>query len=173
MHWVVAGSSRTCPLLPLAFGFPRRRLSSAYTTTPLLSHIGRTAGGDDPRDGERNRPASNETHRQYNRSRCPALSQGTGHGGKLCFIGHGLMENRSGPDCRCPADPGLGLDTTRHPGYGKSQRVRKPIEEAFGRIKTSPTCARPPARNMRRVIVDPLDLAVRRQRRRAHPGDRA
>jgi IS5 family transposase len=114
---------------------------------------------------------------------------------KLCFIGHGLMENRSGliVDARLTRVSGhaerlaalemvehvadhpcaitLGADrgydaadfveelrtlnvrphvaqntsgrrsaidkrTTRHPGYGKSQRVRKRIEEAFGWIKT-------------------------------------
>ena len=33
---------------------------------------------------------------------------------------------------------GLGIDrrTTRHPGYGTSQRIRKRIEEAFGWMKT-------------------------------------
>ena len=114
---------------------------------------------------------------------------------KLCFIGHGLMENRSGliVDARLTRVSGhaerlaalemvenvadhpcaitLGADrgydaadfveelrtlnvrphvaqnisgrrsaidqrTTRHPSYGKSQRVRKRIEEAFGWIKT-------------------------------------
>ena len=114
---------------------------------------------------------------------------------KLCFIGHGLMENRSGliVDARLTRVSGhaerlaaldmiegfadrpraitLGADkgydaadfveelrtinvrphvarntsgrrsaidrrTTRHPGYAKSQRIRKRIEEAFGWIKT-------------------------------------
>ena len=114
---------------------------------------------------------------------------------RLCFIGHGLMENRSGliVDARLTRVSGhaerlaalemvehvaerpcaitLGADrgydaadfveelrtlnvrphvaqntsgrcsaidkrTTRHPGDGKSQRVRKRIEEAFGWIKT-------------------------------------
>ena len=114
---------------------------------------------------------------------------------KLCFIGHALMENRSGliVDSRLTASDGhaeriaalamiearadrpravtLGTDkgyhaedfvnelrsmhvrphvaqntngrrsaidrrTTRHAGYGRSQRIRKRIEEAFGWIKT-------------------------------------
>ena len=114
---------------------------------------------------------------------------------KLCFIGHGLMENRSGliVDARLTRVSGhaerlaaldmievlanrpravtLGADkgddaadfveelrtlnvrphvarntsgrrsaidrrTTRHPGYAKSQRIRKRIEEGFGYIKT-------------------------------------
>jgi Transposase DDE domain. len=114
---------------------------------------------------------------------------------KLCFIGHGLMENRSGliVDARLTRVSGhaerlaalamiepwadrpraitLGADkgydaadfieelrtlnvrphvaqntsrrrsaidgrTTRHPGYGMSQRIRKRIEEAFGWVKT-------------------------------------
>ena len=113
---------------------------------------------------------------------------------RLCFIGHGLMENRSGliVDARLtrvsghaerlaaldmvqhvadrPCAVTLGADrgydaadfveelrgmnvrphvaqnmsgrrsaidkrTTRHPGYAKSQRIRKRIEEAFGWIK--------------------------------------
>ena len=114
---------------------------------------------------------------------------------RLCFIGHGLMENRSGlqVDARLTrvsghaerlaaldmvqqvadrpgavtlgADRGydaadfveelrgmnvrphvaqnvsgrrsaIGKRTTRHPGYAKSLRIRKRIEEAFGWIKT-------------------------------------
>ena len=114
---------------------------------------------------------------------------------RLCFIGHGLMENRSGlivdarltrvsghaerlaaldmvqqvADRPCAvtlgADRGydaadfveelrgmnvrphvaqnvsgrhsaIGKRTTRHPGYAKSLRIRKRIEEAFGWIKT-------------------------------------
>lgn len=35
---------------------------------------------------------------------------------------------------RCSAIDGR---TTRHPGYAISQRIRKRIEEAFGRMKTS------------------------------------
>jgi len=115
---------------------------------------------------------------------------------KLCFIGHALMENRSGlivdtrltsadghaeriaalsmiePRADRPRGVTLGADkaydaedfvnelrsmnvrahvaqntngrrsaidgrTTRHPGYGMSQRIRKRIEEAFGWIKTT------------------------------------
>ena len=114
---------------------------------------------------------------------------------RLCYIGHGLMENRSGllvdarltlvsghaerlaaldmiePVADRPVAVTLGADksydaadfveelrtlnvrphvaqnlsgrrsaidkrTTRHPGYAKSQRIRKRIEEAFGWIKT-------------------------------------
>src|SRR5689334_19416781 len=33
---------------------------------------------------------------QHHRSRCPALPPGGGMEAKLCFIGHGLMENRCG-----------------------------------------------------------------------------
>ena len=121
--------------------------------------------------------------------------KGPGMEAKLCFIGHGLMENRSGliVDARLTRVSGhaerlaaldmivgladrpraitLGADkgsdaadfveelrtinvrphvagntsgrrsaidrrTTRHPGYAKSQRIRKRIEEAFGWIKT-------------------------------------
>jgi transposase len=158
--------------------------------------------GDDPSGGGRNRPAdfrgkkrSNETHRSTTDPDARLYRKGPGMEAKLCFIGHGLMENRCGliVDARLTRVSGhaerlaalemvehiadrpcaitLGADrgydaadfveelrtlnvrphvaqntsgrrsaidkrTTRHPGYGKSQRVRKRIEEAFGWIKT-------------------------------------
>jgi transposase len=159
-------------------------------------------GDDDRSGGGRNRPAdfrgtkrSNETHRSTTDPDARLYRKGPGMEAKLCFIGHGLMENRSGliVDARLTRVSGhaerlaalemvqnvadhpcaitLGADrgydaadfveelrtlnvrphvaqntsgrrsaidkrTTRHPGYGKSQRVRKRIEEAFGWIKT-------------------------------------
>jgi hypothetical protein len=159
-------------------------------------------GGDDPTGGGRNRPAdfrgkkrSNATHRSTTDPDARLYRKGPGMEAKLCFIGHGLMENRSGliVDARLTRVSGhaerlaalemvehvgerpcaitLGADrgydtadfveelrtlnvrphiaqntsgrrsaidkrTTRHPGYGKSQQVRKRIEEAFGWIKT-------------------------------------
>ena len=41
--------------------------------------------------------------------------------------------------------------TTRHPGYGKSQRVRKRIEEAFGWIKTVAGLRRTKLRGLAKV----------------------
>jgi hypothetical protein len=41
-----------------------------------------------------------------------------------------VAQNTSG---RCSA---IDRRTTRHPGYGMSQRIRKRIEEAFGWMKT-------------------------------------
>jgi hypothetical protein len=35
-------------------------------------------------------------------------------------------------NCRCTID----RQTTRHPGYGASQRIRKRVEETFGLMKT-------------------------------------
>ena len=159
-------------------------------------------GGDDLSGGGRNRPAdfrgkerSNATHRSTTDPDARLYRKGPGMEAKLCFIGHGLMENRSGliVDTRLTRVSGhaerlaalemvehvgerpcaitLGADrgydtmdfveelrtlnvrphvaqntsgrrsaidkrTTRHPGYGKSQQVRKRIEEAFGWIKT-------------------------------------
>lgn len=157
--------------------------------------------------GGRNAPAdfrgekrSNETHRSTTDPDARLYRKGPGMEAKLCFIGHGLMENRSGliVDARLTRVSGhaerlaaldmiagfaapsqgkrpraitLGADkgydaadfveelrtinvrphvarnisgrrsaidrrTTRHPGYAKSQRIRKRIEEAFGWIKT-------------------------------------
>ena len=58
-------------------------------------------------------------------SRLHANRKGARREAKRCFIGQGLMENRSG----------LMIDT-RHRGYAAGQRVRKRVEEAFGWIKT-------------------------------------
>ena len=138
---------------------------------------------------------SNQTHRSTTDPDARLYRKGPGMEAKLCFIGHGLMENRSGliVDARLTRVSGhaerlaaldmieglagrpraitLGADkgydaadfveelrtinvrphvarntsgrrsaidrrTTRHPGYAKSQRIRKRIEEAFGWIKT-------------------------------------
>jgi transposase len=158
--------------------------------------------GSDGGGGGRNAPAdfrgekrSNETHSSTTDPDARLYRKGPGMEAKLCFIGHGLMENRSGliVDARLTRVSGhaerlaaldmiagvadrpravtLGADkgydaadfveelrainvrphvarntsgrrsaidqrTTRHPGYAKSQRVRKRIEEAFGWIKT-------------------------------------
>jgi hypothetical protein len=158
--------------------------------------------GDDDPGGSRNAPAdfkgqrrSNATHASTTDPDALLYRKGPGMEAKLCFIGHGLMENRSGliVDARLTRVSGhaerlaaldmiaplgersraitLGADkgydardfvmelrelgvrphvaqntsgrrsaidrrTTRHAGYGMSQRVRKRIEEAFGWIKT-------------------------------------
>ena len=152
------------------------------------------AGATAPADF-RGQKRSNETHCSTTDPDARLYRKGPGMAAKLCFIGHGLMENRSGliVDARLTRVSGhaerraaldmvesvadrpcaitLGADrgydaadfveelrtlnvrphvaqntsgrrsaidkrTTRHPGYGKSQRVRKRIEEAFGWIKT-------------------------------------
>jgi transposase len=157
---------------------------------------GNSAGGgrNAPADfkGEKRR---NETHRSTTDADARLYRKGPGMEAKLCFIGHALMENRSGliVDTRLTRVSGhaerlaaldmiqgfadrpravtLGADkgydaadfveelrtinvrphvaqnrsgrrsaidkrTTRHPGYGASQRIRKRIEEAFGWMKT-------------------------------------
>tara|TARA_R110002094_G_C4899313_1_gene210216 strand:- start:342 stop:1430 length:1089 start_codon:yes stop_codon:yes gene_type:complete len=138
---------------------------------------------------------SNETHMSTTDPDARLYRKGAGKEARLCFIGHGLMENRSGllvDACLTPANGHaervaalvmierhgdrphritLGADkaydtqdfvnelrsmgvtphvaqntngrrsaidarTTRHRGYGMSQRIRKRIEETFGWIKT-------------------------------------
>jgi transposase len=159
-------------------------------------------GGGDGGSGGRNAPADFRGEKRSNQTHCSTTDpdarlyrKGPGMEAKLCFIGHGLMENRSGliVDARLTRVSGhaerlaaldmiegfgdrpraitLGADkgydaadfveelrtinvrphvarntsgrrsaidrrTTRHPGYAKSQRIRKRIEEAFGWIKT-------------------------------------
>jgi len=156
---------------------------------------------DGGRGGGRNAPAdfrgqkrSNDTHQSTTDPDARLYRKGPGMEARLCFIGHGLMENCSGliVDARLtrvsghaerlaaldmvqhvadrPCAVTLGADrgydaadfveelrginvrphvaqntsgrrsaidkrTTRHPGYAKSQRIRKRIEEAFGWIK--------------------------------------
>ena len=138
---------------------------------------------------------TNETHASTTDPEARLYRKGRGKETKLCFIGHGLMENRHGllvdacltqadgyaervaalhmiePYADRPRPITLGADkaydtkdfvtdlramnvtphvaqntsgrrsaidgrTTRHAGYGVSQRLRKRIEEAFGWIKT-------------------------------------
>jgi transposase len=160
------------------------------------------SGEEPPPSGGRNaeadfhgRKRSNETHRSTTDPEARLYKKGAGKEAKLCFIGHGLMENRSGllvdaclsqadghaervaalhmiePHADRPRPITLGADkgfdaadfinelrsmnvtphvaqntsnrrsaidrrTTRHCGYGVSQRIRKRIEEAFGWMKT-------------------------------------
>ena len=160
-------------------------------------------GSDEPpAGGGRNAEADfhgkkrcNATHASTTDPDARLCRKGKGKEAKLCFIGHGLMENRSGllveaclsradghaervaalamiePHADRPRPVTLGGDknydvedfvnelrsmrvtphvaqnssgrssaidgrTTRHPGYGVSQCIRKRIEEAFGWIKT-------------------------------------
>ena len=154
-----------------------------------------TGGGRNAAADFRGQKRSNETHRSTTDPDARLYRKGPGMEAKLCFIGHGLMENRSGliVDARLTRVSGhaerlaalamiepwadrpraitLGADkgydaadfieelrtlnvrphvaqntsrrrsaidgrTTRHPGYGMSQRIRKRIEEAFGWVKT-------------------------------------
>ncbi len=163
---------------------------------------GSSDGGDDGGGGGRNagvdfkgQKRSNATHASTTDPDALLYRKGPGMEARLCYIGHGLMENRSGliVDTRLTKVSGhaerlaalemieprgergraitLGADkgydardfvmelrelnvrphlarntsgrrsaidrrTTRHPGYGVSQRIRKRIEEAFGWIKT-------------------------------------
>jgi transposase len=160
------------------------------------------SGEDPPSGGGRNaevdfhgKKRSNQTHASTTDPDARLYRKGPGKEARLSFIGHGLMENRSGllvdaclseadghaervaalhmiePRADRPRAITLGADkgydtedfvnelrsmkvtphvtqnttnrrsaidgrTTRHPGYGVSQRIRKRIEEAFGWIKT-------------------------------------
>ena len=171
----------------------------------------------DPSGGGRNAAAdfrgekrSNATHRSTTDPDARLYRKGPGMEAKLCFIGHGLMENRCGLiiDARLTRVSGhaerlaaldmvqhwadrpcaitLGADrgydaadfieelrtmnvrphvaqntsgrrsaidkrTTRHPGYAKSQRVRKRIEEAFGWIKSIAGLRQTKLRGLRKV----------------------
>ncbi len=173
--------------------------------------------GGEPPAGGRNVEAnfhaerrSNATHASTTDAQARLYRKGSGKEAKLCFIGHGLMENRSGllvEACLTPADGHaervaalhmiepradrpraitLGGDkgfdaedfvnelramqvtphvarntsgrrsaidgrTTRHAGYGASQRIRKRIEEAFGWIKTVAGQAKTKFRGVARV----------------------
>jgi transposase len=158
--------------------------------------------GEPPASGGRNaevdfkgQKRSNETHRSTTDPEARLYKKGPGMEARLCFLGHTLMENRSGlivDACLTLADGhaeriaalamiepradraraiSLGADkaydagdfvnelrsmnvrahvaqntsgrrsaidgrTTRHAGYGMSQRIRKRIEEGFGWAKT-------------------------------------
>lgn len=156
---------------------------------------GGEGGGRNVSTDFRGQKRSNETHRSTTDADAMLYRKGPGMEAKLCFIGHGLMENRScllvdtrvtrvsghaerlaalemiEPYADRPRAITLGTDkgydaadfveelrtmnvrphvarntsgrrsaidrrTTRHAGYGASQRIRKRIEEAFGWTKT-------------------------------------
>jgi len=151
-------------------------------------------GGRNPEADFHGQKRSNETHASTTDADARLYRKGKGKEAKLCFMGHGLMENRHGllvdacltladghaervaalhmiePHADRPRAVTLGADkaydaadfvnelrsmrvtphvaqntrgrrsaidgrTTRHSGYGVSQRIRKRIEEAFGWIK--------------------------------------
>ena len=154
-----------------------------------------TGGGRNVEVDFKGEKRSNETHASTTDPDARLYRKGPGMEAKLAFLGHALMENRSGlvvDACLTaanghgeriaalamvekradrPSGVTLGADkgydtadfvnelramnvrphvaqningrrsaidrrTTRHPGYAKSQRIRKRIEEAFGWIKT-------------------------------------
>jgi transposase len=162
---------------------------------PGPANDGKMDGGRNALVDFRGEKRSNQTHRSTTDPDARLYRKGPGMEAKLCYLGHGLMENRSGliVDARLTRVSGhaerlsaldmiqgfadrpravtLGADkgydaadfveelrtinvrphvarntsgrrsaidrrTTRHPGYAKSQRIRKRIEEAFGWIKT-------------------------------------
>jgi transposase len=178
--------------------------ASMKSFTPKGASESSNDGTDDPPPGGgvRNREAdfhgekrSNDTHASTSDPDARLYRKGAGKEAKLCFIGHGLMENRNAlfvDACLTKADghaervaalhmiepradratritlaADRGYDaedfvnelrsmrvtphvaqnvsgrssaidgrTTRHEGYGLSQRIRKRIEEGFGWIKT-------------------------------------
>lgn len=151
---------------------------------------------------------SNDTHASRTDPEARLYRKGPGKEARLCFMGHALMENRSGlivdacltqanghaervaalaliePRADRPSRITLGADkgydvpdfvnecrsmnvtphvaakaigsaidrrTIRHAGYGRSQSIRKRIEEAFGWGKTVGPIARTMLRGTRRV----------------------
>lgn len=154
-----------------------------------------SAGGRNAEVDFRGQTRSNETHASTTDREARLYRKGPGMEARLCFIGHTLMENRSGlivdtrltsadghaeriaalsmiePRADRPKAISVGADkaydtedfvnelrsmnvrahvarntngrrssidgrTTRHAGYGRSQKIRKRIEEGFGWIKT-------------------------------------
>jgi transposase len=154
-----------------------------------------SAGGRNAEVDFRGQTRSNETHASTTDREARLYRKGPGMEARLCFIGHTLMENRSGlivdtrltsadghaeriaalsmiePKADRPRAISVGADkaydaedfvnelrsmnvrahvarntngrrssidgrTTRHAGYGRSQKIRKRIEEGFGWIKT-------------------------------------
>src|ERR1700726_1987065 len=93
------------------------------------------AGGT--RGGGRNAPTdfrgekrSNQTHRSTTDPDARLYRKGPGMEAKLCFIGHGLMENRS--DRRCQAHPRLGSRRTVG-GARHDRELRRPPSRRHAR----------------------------------------
>ena len=172
--------------------------------SPAPPESGRNPDGD-----FRGEKRSNATHASTTDPDAKLYRKGPGMEAKLCFMGHALMENRSGllvdtcltqagghaervaalamiePRAERSRPVTLGADrgydaadfvnelrtlnvrphvaqntirrsaidgrTTRHPGYGASQRARKRIEEAFGWMKSVGGMRRPMLRGLPRM----------------------
>ncbi|MEV8469056.1 transposase, partial [Fluviibacterium sp. DFM31] len=103
---------------------------------------------------------SNATHASRTDPEARLFRKSPGTGAVLCFMGHSLMENRSGlivqadltqADGHAERRAAIDGRTTRHPGYAKSQRRRKKIEEPFGWAKTVGGMAQTMYRGIERV----------------------
>ena len=177
---------------------------------PSGGQSGKGGGGRNAEADFHGEKRSNDTHASTTDPQAKLYRKGRGKEAKLCFMGHGLMENRNGllvdacltgadghaeriaalhmiePRAERPRPITLGADkaydtadfinelrtlkvtphvaqnergrasaidgrTTRHAGYGISQRIRKRIEEAFGWMKTVGGQAKTRFRGMARV----------------------
>lgn len=128
--------------------------------------------------GFRDAKRSNETHASTTDPDARLYRKGKGKESRLCYMGHALMENRSGlavAGCLTQAtgmaerEAALAMltqhrtgkrrktaidgRTTRHPGYALSQIVRKRIEEIFGWAKTSAGMAKTRFKGRKRVAA--------------------
>jgi hypothetical protein len=113
-----------------------------------LSLAGPSGGGATPRPTSKGEKRCNETHRSTTDRDARLYRKGPGMEATLCFIGHGLMENRSGliVDARLTRVSGhaerlAALDMIRH-------FADRPIAITLGadRAPTLPTLSRSCAR---------------------------
>ena len=110
---------------------------------------------------------SNETHASTTDPDARLYRKGTGMEAKLCFIGHGLMENRHGLLGRCPADAGLG--PCRTVGGARHDRAScRPTDSDHARRRQGLRCGR-----LRQGVArDQRDAACRAEHQRPPLGDR-
>jgi hypothetical protein len=116
--------------------------------------------GGEPSDGGRNAPTdfkgskrSNETHRSATDPDARLYRKGRGMEAKLCFIGHGLIENRSGliVDARLTRVSGhaerlTALDMIQHRADRSRDHARRRQGLRRGRLRReAPHVERPPA----------------------------
>ena len=128
---------------------------------------GESGGGRNAAVDFRGEKRSNATHASTTDPDARLYRKGPGMQAKLCFIGHGLMENRSLPDRRHPADPRL-RPCRAAGGPGDDRGTRRPAAGGDARHRPGLRCRR----FRRGTAWDERTAARRAQRERPPLGDR-
>ena len=93
------------------------------------------SGGGNPTVNFHGQRRTNDTHQSTTDPDVRRYKTARGREARLGYLGHLLMEHRSGLIVNTMVTPANG-HTTRQPGYAISQQKRKLVEQGFGWMKT-------------------------------------